>query len=330
MKLEYDLKLLSKYRTPLMGFAILLVMFSHTTFDDREILFPLRLLHRHAFGGVDIFFFLSGLGIYFAFQKENVTTFLKRRFVRILPYYLPVLILFTVFFLYRYDYITFGGIFTRIFMIDSWFDKTTNGVGWYIPTALFYYLLTPLFMKLIDFNKNSHVFGWLAILFTLSFVVDIFFGVQRPMYDLQRFCVYLLGIYTGCLISKGKKINPLWLLGPLLVGILSLAVAYLYMFEDIVFAHYFRVFPFFFVMPPVCIFMTILMNMVPKYKFPVLSFFGLYTLNIYIFHERISEMVFYFMGYSHANILWATIITIISAVIWQKFISALLKKSGYL
>lgn len=72
-----------------MGFAILWVMYFHI---------PLKFAteigwftHRIGFYGVDIFLFLSGLGVYFSLMKRpNVLRFYKARLVRILPAYVIV------------------------------------------------------------------------------------------------------------------------------------------------------------------------------------------------------------------------------------------------
>ena len=61
---------LSKYRGFLMGFAILWVMYFHI---------PLKFatevgwfIHRIGFYGVDIFLFLSGLGVYYSLTKDRM------------------------------------------------------------------------------------------------------------------------------------------------------------------------------------------------------------------------------------------------------------------
>lgn len=72
-----------------MGFAILWVMYFHI---------PLKFatevgwfIHRIGFYGVDIFLFLSGLGVYYSLTKRpNVLGFYKARLVRILPAYIIV------------------------------------------------------------------------------------------------------------------------------------------------------------------------------------------------------------------------------------------------
>ena len=77
--------LLSKYRTELMGFALLWIAFVHAQMWFRNpILQAFKLTGQ---GGVDIFLFLSSFGLYYAYQKkEPYFTYLKKRLLRILVY----------------------------------------------------------------------------------------------------------------------------------------------------------------------------------------------------------------------------------------------------
>lgn len=79
---------LSRYRNELKGFAILWVVFFHARLGlDSGLLYQIK---RIGYGGVDIFFFLSGYGLYYSLKKDNdLTHYLKRRAMRILPAYLP-------------------------------------------------------------------------------------------------------------------------------------------------------------------------------------------------------------------------------------------------
>lgn len=60
-------KTLSKYRGVLMGFAILWVMYFHIPI--KSVTEVGWFIHRIGFYGVDIFLFLSGLGVYFSLTK---------------------------------------------------------------------------------------------------------------------------------------------------------------------------------------------------------------------------------------------------------------------
>ncbi len=72
----------SKYRASIMGIAILSIMLFHQYFTS---IFPFNFFHNFGYWGVDVFLFLSGMGLVNSLEKYNVCTFYKRRFFRIIP-----------------------------------------------------------------------------------------------------------------------------------------------------------------------------------------------------------------------------------------------------
>lgn len=324
-KFTFDTSLLSKYRTQLMGIAILWIILRHSDFNDTLVPFIVRLARRSGYGGVDIFFFLSGLGIYFAYHKETVKTFFKKRFLRILPYYIPIVILFTLLFQYPNGIITLEGVFLRIFILDYWVEA--DSLGWYIPVALLFYLLTPLIMKILG---DSIAKRWIIVLlavFAIGFLFD-FLGYWYIMNTIIfRLASYVLGIYIGYLIANKKKINIIWIAVSLAIGVVTYGLQYLYGYKNETIALYFSVLPFFFLSLPLCAIFSYLFSLAKNYKFPVLYFFGTYTLCLYIFHERIKLiMQHYDMSYV---VFLSFILAIILAYLWQNFVSMVLKKIGW-
>ena len=65
-----ELNLLSKYRTQLMGLAMLLILIFHSSIDLSHINI-IRSLKDTGDVGVDIFLLLSGIGLYFSYTKNN-------------------------------------------------------------------------------------------------------------------------------------------------------------------------------------------------------------------------------------------------------------------
>ncbi|MFV0538204.1 MAG: acyltransferase family protein [Dysgonomonas sp.] len=89
-----ELNLLSKYRSQLMGIAILWIMLFHSNLDV-SFFTIFDLIKSIGNAGVDIFMFVSGFGIYYSLIKGvSLKTFYKNRLWRILPYYLPIVIIF--------------------------------------------------------------------------------------------------------------------------------------------------------------------------------------------------------------------------------------------
>lgn len=136
--------LVSKYRTELMGYAMIGVLVGHIlSFGEIQSTGGLGVIKWlsyliHTMG----FLFLSGFGIYYSLSKDDsVKDFYKRRFYRFL---LPFLILAIPYFLIVtvsnkgnvWDYL--GKISTVAF----WTKGNYHGM-WYIAVSLVLYIITP-------------------------------------------------------------------------------------------------------------------------------------------------------------------------------------------
>ena len=83
------LSLISKYRTHIMGAAMMWIMWFHSAYAGKSEVF--HFIHNIGFFGVDMFLMVSGLGLYFSMRKsKSMGEFYKKRAVRILPAYLIV------------------------------------------------------------------------------------------------------------------------------------------------------------------------------------------------------------------------------------------------
>lgn len=131
---------LSKYRSELMGFACLWVMLHHNSFHWPESMELLRRFANYGNLGVDIFLLLSGVGLYYAWQKKpKLGDFYARRFVRlIVPY-----VLFAVpYWVWRDLHLGQGDFFLDVTQLSL----PLKGVitTWYVPAIALFYLCYPL------------------------------------------------------------------------------------------------------------------------------------------------------------------------------------------
>lgn len=95
---KYNLSDLSTYRTQMMGIATLMIIICHSCAS--KVIMPDSLAYLFRFGnlGVDIFWFLSGIGLYYSLIKNDLSSkecyymsFYKRSIYRI---YIPYLMVF--------------------------------------------------------------------------------------------------------------------------------------------------------------------------------------------------------------------------------------------
>lgn len=282
-----EFSLLSKYRGQLMGVAILLVALFHSSMDHAYLCIDIL-----CFGGdmgVDIFFLVSGFGMYYTFlKKPKLSQFYLKRIVRIVPAWFLVNL-----------YIRFQGHswpeIDKVFLIKTmtgfsfWIDG--NLYFWYVPAMLAFYLITPCFMCLYRKKKS---FAYLTFgMVWLILLSGTFIAHNADYYIfLFRWPIYFIGVYLGeCSYYKKKieKKHAFVSVGMLIAGLVAVDFVRRFNYLDIVRYDY-KYFLYLFVAVPICIWLSILFEKV-SYDFVVLKFLGSITLEIYLLHEYILRKI---------------------------------------
>lgn len=198
-----NLSKISDRRSEIMGFAILWIMIFH--FPSICYVPIFSEICQLGYGGVDIFLFLSGYGLYYG-SKKNVSTkdYYKRRFLRIIPTYVLFVVLSEII---SHKLSTFT-IF-KVLILDFWI---TGRGYWYIPAQILLYLLFPLIIGRFNMPNLKKIFI-LSIFISLITValIDvfsysmIFFNINRDTYFLNynlffsRIPIFILGVCFGYL-----------------------------------------------------------------------------------------------------------------------------------
>lgn len=86
---RFQLSLISKFRSEIMGAAIILVLLCHCDSFSWGIFHPyVQELAKVGSCGVDIFLFVSGFGLFYSMKKDSsIVHFYRKRFLRIIPEY---------------------------------------------------------------------------------------------------------------------------------------------------------------------------------------------------------------------------------------------------
>ena len=161
---DIELANISRYRGELMGAAMLFVILFHVGLPREDMFFGLR---RMGNIGVDIFLFLSGMGLWFSWTKRpSLSHFFTRRFLRIYPTWLLLASLYYIPDYLDLSFVQHSGHSTSIIDLigdisinwDFWLhDELTF---WYIPAIMLLYLLSPFYMKLI---LTHPIYRWLPV-----------------------------------------------------------------------------------------------------------------------------------------------------------------------
>ena len=283
-----DFGLISKYRSQLMGVAILFVVIFHSS-----------IIHVNSFidmicfigdMGVDIFFLISGFGMYYAYIKRpSIFNFYLKRIIRIVPAWFVVNLIIQ-FNTVDMKHVNFEYLIKVMTGFLFWLEG--NLYFWYISAILAFYLITPFFMNLYLKNKKK---AYLAIMLLWMTLLGICFIMHNGKYFifLFRWPVYFGGIYLGECSYKKIKYNRNTILASsimLFVGLIfTNFIRNNYEHNNIVRYDY-KYFTFILIVIPICILLPMLFEKV-KYNFCILKFLGNITLEIYLLHEFLLQKI---------------------------------------
>ena len=157
---------LFRYRKQCMTAAIVLILLNHMKAAWPES--PAKIAASFFYGGVDLFFFLSGVGCFFSWRRDrDPAAFLRRRALRILPSYLP-LILVWIALQAAGDGIGPTAALTNLLGVHG-FVKVEPSFNWYVSGMWLSYLLTPWLAALAErCDTKPRAFAALAGLLLLS------------------------------------------------------------------------------------------------------------------------------------------------------------------
>lgn len=194
----------------MMGFAAFLVVFNHSKVPN---FFGLKSALEFC---VDIFLLLGAFTCAGSFSRymqntsksltENIMSFYKKRFSKILPGYI---ILFSVY--YFWLYIIHGNQdwagFFKTFTFYGHFVDSSHLTLWYLPAILLAYLILPLYMLVCEKNR---IFLWTPLLIAICLIGSCILHVSTklPFYMfLFRLPVFLIGINLYICKDNLVKIN---------------------------------------------------------------------------------------------------------------------------
>ena len=229
---DIEMSHISRFRAEHMGAAILMIILFHVALPRSSAFFGLR---RVGNVGVDIFLFLSGIGLWYSWTKQMAKCqmdsvkafshewwqFYKRRLVRVYPTWLLIACLY---YIPRYhnglNWWAHGhGLADLLGDIlvnwDFWLhDELTF---WYIPAIMMLYLFAPMFMELI---RRHPVYRWLILVMVLwtvavQWVTPIHQAVGHIEIFWSRVPIFFLGISMGEMVRDRRNIDgqTIWLIG---------------------------------------------------------------------------------------------------------------------
>ena len=299
---------ISRYRGELMGAAMLFIILFHVQLPRSDMFFGLR---RMGNIGVDLFLFLSGIGLWFSWMKDRegenlrqkTVGFYLRRLLRIYPTWLVMASLF-----YVGDFMGAGKYSKDLADLlgdvlvnwDFWLhDELTF---WYIPATMMLYLLAPPYMELI---RRHPIYRWLPVVMVMwcvivQWVTPIHQAVGHIEIFWSRVPIFFIGINMSEAVRGKQSVDgqAIWLI-LLMFGVALSASIFL---EQVRHGQ----FPLFverMLYIPLTVTTVLLLNAVfrhtPQWFNRALSFVGAVSLEIYLIHSHFVLVHLERLGWSY-------------------------------
>lgn len=249
--------------------------------------------------GVDVFLFLSAVGLSFSIEKNSTKIFYVNRLKRVV---VPFLIVGAIRYLIKYFIIGGVGVSNvSMFLFDLstlsfWF--LPKGEFWYVSYILIAYLLFPYLYRL--YKKNRCIVIVLSVIAIIASFVLRIFNVPFMNYASKAFAripIFLIGIYFSDFVKNNKKISTFKIVAAFLISItlivLCPVISIVSKFaDDVIFYRLFLMYFYLIIAISLIIAGTYVLNFAEKFKaikllIKLFAFFGTISLEIYLVHAAI-------------------------------------------
>jgi len=327
------LQLLSKHRTSIMGFAIIWVMLFHLP-PINSGYFPIDFFKTIGYGGVDIFLFLSGFGLYFSMSKPNCSLrqYYRSRLIRILPEFWIVI---CVVFLLKMNFST------RSFILFIG-EASTLGYWvwgfpmelWYISCILFLYVIFPFYFKL--FKKKgmqvsvAFIAGGGGLILIYALICILFFDKKNvggiAILTYARIPIFFIGAVFGHWAKDGviwKLTKKMKIIGLTTSAMATFALACFikYIPTETLWVCSLYFIPFIFITPVLCFVLAICFDKLKNIS-KIFNHIGLISLELYMCHVYLykSGLVKYISDYMNRYLSWFFVCLVSFIVAYALFI----------
>ncbi len=297
---------ISRYRTEIMGIAILGILLFHSTqinFGNTFPLFLFNYIRIIGYSGVDIFFFVSGFGLVFGWlQRTNeVFKFYKKRLLRILPAYWTTLFFYLIIHLTYFKDFKIKGFIGDLLGLGFLTSHSYN--YWFIPSIIVCYLIFPCIIFLLNRNIIKQKFisnFWYTLLFSSTLPLFLCLGAiltnkYQLLIFLSRLPSFILGVIVAFLYYQKKyelKLNLLTINLILILGFIALFIINFYVNNELKWHYGLLWYPLIFLTFPLCLVLAFFCSYIDK-NFVLLKnslfFCGKYSLEIYLIHMLVFD-----------------------------------------
>lgn len=212
---------LSLYRGHLMGFAMIAVMLFHVGQNRHDTI--AYCISRCGNVGVDMFLFLSGIGLWYSWTRisaaengfmRSLLCFYRNRYLRVYPTWLVVACIFYIPIYMRGGDDFTGTVLNIVINWDFWEHDAWH--FWFIPAIMMLYTVAPFYMALISRHGEYRWLPVAAILLCvlIQYWAPLHSAVGHIEIFFSRIPIFLIGINAGRWVREGRRFAPsaVWLI----------------------------------------------------------------------------------------------------------------------
>lgn len=183
-----------------MGVAMLSIMLFHQYFCST---WPLNLFQKVGFWGVEIFLFLSGMGLVRSLRKNTLKEFYRRRFLRIIP---PCLVCGLAKYISYQILISFSPEVSE--HIDIRLLSIMSLDLWFVYTIMILYISSPIIYNLLTKHITIYILAMLTVFFCSMIFVRPHIGDNWASpagvmsWTIERLPVFSIGMIAGMMPNR--------------------------------------------------------------------------------------------------------------------------------
>lgn len=231
------------------------------------------------YGGIYLFSFISGMGIFFSCSKEeSYIIYIKRRLLRILPYGLPIIIVSAL----KHH------VPLKIMLVDCLglsIFISPNLTNWFTSFIIVAYVISPLYYQL--FKKKPLIVTTISS--ALITAICMLVNNETFSYIYICFTVYFIGFYFGRLIynKHEPKFLNIVMIFMMVMGWVLMYYCYHHFGNDVT-----HVYPMILITPGTLLIIAFILDKITVFN-RLLDFIGSYTYVFYLIHMEVIGILYF-------------------------------------
>ncbi len=294
-KKGFSLGWFSTYRAQLFGIATVMVVLFHSYISIANLLPNTPVLAQilstarsHCNKGVEMFLFMSGIGLYYSLSgNPSLKNYYRNRAVRILPAVMTVSLIW--FAMNNPDGV--ASYLKNAFFISFFTDGTR--IFWYFILIIILYAVYPLIHKLYE---KTGAMGYITSIIVVVALNMMFMELDPIHYGnieiaITRIPVFLTGAWLGKHVKNGTTISYLWVL---LAAVLTVAIFIFYYKMPLPEANYLYVYRYvggFYGLSLLFLWTALMSKTTLGFVGTFFVWIGAYSMEIYLVHEKVSALM---------------------------------------